>query len=120
MVPMATDDPIARELFDLAWKRTIKDLPNPPKARVGPASQNEYLALIRTLVDIADGIEVNLLVAMEQAATVFHVPHAAIGRACGVSRQAVRQRLARAKAAAVRRRSDLSQWDRDYWDDDFD
>jgi hypothetical protein len=77
MVPMATGDPIARELFDLAWKRTIGDLPSPPRARVGPASQDEYLALIRTLVDLADGIEVNLLVAMEQAATVFHVPHAA-------------------------------------------
>lgn len=122
MLPMTAHDPIARELYDFAWTRTIERLPGPPQASVGPASTDEYLAFIQTLAELAAGVEANLLVVMEQAATVYHVPHAAIGQACGTTRQAVRQRLLRARAAAERQR-DERPWDEhygydDYWDDD--
>src|SRR2546430_3948909 len=100
---MPMSDPIAREVFKIAWKQAMNELRKPPRIGDGPTTEEEYLALIAVLGDLAAGVEANLLVAMDQAATVFHVPHAAIGRACGVSRQAVRQRLERAKKAAQRR-----------------
>jgi hypothetical protein len=110
-------EPIALELFRLAWERTLADLPAPLRPDVGPASQDEYLALLKTLATLAGGIEANLIVTMEQAANVFHVSHADIGRACGISRQAVRQRLLRIEAETAKRRKQV--YDSDHYIDDY-
>lgn len=117
---MTIDDPVAHELFDLAWRRTVEGLPAPPIVGGGPASGEEYIALIETLTDFARGLEVNLRAAVQQAASLHQVPHAAIGRACGVSRQAVRQRLAREKVADEQRRWERYERGDDYWGENYD
>jgi DNA-directed RNA polymerase specialized sigma24 family protein len=111
MARMSSDDPTALNIFKIAWKQALNELSKPPRVSMGPTTEEEYLALVTVLDDLAAAVEVNLLAAMEQAATIFHVSHADIGRACGISRQAVRQRLVRAKRKAERRNDDWVEWE---------
>ncbi|MEV6739477.1 sigma factor-like helix-turn-helix DNA-binding protein [Streptomyces sp. NPDC051104] len=107
------DDPITNYLYGLAWEKAIERLPEPPQSTSGPVTKEEHLALISTLADFSSGIETNILTATYYACQ-FEVSQAEIGRACGISRQAVRQRLARATAIQEERKRQYSYLDYDY------
>ena len=92
---LPTDDPIVRELYGLAWTQAQLRVSSPPRAPVGPFTKEEHLALLATLTEFTSAIETGLIVAASQAHTVFKISQADIGRACGVSRQAIRLRLAK-------------------------
>ncbi|MFE5028076.1 hypothetical protein ACFRAO_33395 [Streptomyces sp. NPDC056656] len=104
------DDPITLYLYGLAWEKAMERLPEPPHSTSGPVTKEEHLALISTLADFSSGLETNTLTATYYACR-FNVSQAEIGRACGISRQAVRQRLAKATEAHDRQYP--------YRDDDF-
>ncbi|WP_157876329.1 sigma factor-like helix-turn-helix DNA-binding protein [Streptomyces sp. Root264] len=107
------DDPIANYLYGLAWEKAIERLAEPPQSPSGPVTKDEHLALIATLSDFSAGIETNILTATYYACQ-FQASQAEIGRACGISRQAVRQRLAKATAAQEERKRRYAYWDYDY------
>ncbi len=107
------NDPITLYLYGLVWEKAIERLPRPPHSTSGPVTKEEHLALISTLVDFSAGLETNVLTATYYACQ-FKVSQAEIGRACGISRQAVRQRLAKATAAKEAHNRQHSYWDYDY------
>ncbi|BFO13928.1 hypothetical protein SHKM778_03160 [Streptomyces sp. KM77-8] len=113
-MPLPTDDPITLYLYGIAWEKAMERLPGPPHSTSGPVTSAEHLALLATLADFSAGLETNILTATYYACE-FKVPQAEIGRSCGISRQAVRQRLA--KAVAIR---ETHQRDSPYWDYDYD
>ncbi|MEU6945289.1 hypothetical protein ABZ957_08635 [Streptomyces sp. NPDC046316] len=105
------DDPITHYLYGIAWEKAMERLPEHPQSTLGPVTRAEHLALLATLSDFASGVEENLLFATHQAC-LLEIPQAEIGRSCGISRQAVRQRFI--KAAARYDSDDLA-----YFGDDF-
>ncbi|MGX5187643.1 hypothetical protein ACWKT5_34010 [Streptomyces avermitilis] len=104
------DDPITLYLYGLAWEKAMERLPEPRHSTSGPVTKEEHLALISTLADFSAGLETNTLTATYYACQ-FNVSQAEIGRACSISRQAVRQRLSKATEAHDRQYP--------YRDDDF-
>ncbi|WP_107440640.1 sigma factor-like helix-turn-helix DNA-binding protein [Streptomyces sp. SAT1] len=88
-------------------------LPGPTHSTSGPVTSAEHLALLATLADFSAGLETNILTATYYACE-FKVSQAEIGRSCGISRQAVRQRLAKAVAIRKTHQRDSSYWDYDY------
>lgn len=104
------DDPITSYLYGLAWEKAMETLPTPPRSPAGPVSQHEHLALLSALSLFAAGVETNILTATYHACN-FEVSQAEVGRACGVSRQAVRQRLAKATEMQEERRRKYAHWD---------
>lgn len=113
-MPLPTDDPITLYLYGIAWEKAMERLPGPPHSTSGPVTSAEHLALLATLADFSAGLETNILTATYYACE-FKVSRADIGRSCGISRQAVRQRLA--KAVAIRK---THQRYSPYWDYDYD
>lgn len=113
IMTLPLDDPITNYLYGLAWEKAIERLAEPPRSTSGPVTKEEHLALISMLAEFSAGIETNILTATYYACQ-FQVSQAEIGRACGISRQAVRQRLAKATATREERKRQNPYWDYDY------
>ncbi|MFB7786804.1 sigma factor-like helix-turn-helix DNA-binding protein [Streptomyces vinaceus] len=113
-MPLPLDDPITLYLYGLAWEKATERLPGPPRSASGPVTSEEHLALLATLSEFSAGLESNVLTATYYACE-FKVSQAEVGRACGISRQAVRQRLAKAVAAREEHRRKFPYWDYE-WD----
>lgn len=119
IMSLPLDDPIVSYLYGLAWEKAIERLAEPPQSPSGPVTKKEHLALIAALADFSAGIETNILTATYYACQ-FQVSQAEVGRACGISRQAVRQRLAKATAIQEERKRQYSYGDYDYDYEEYD
>lgn len=109
---LPSNDPITAYLYGLAWEKAMERLPEPPRSVLGPVTKEEHLALVSTLADFSAGLETNTLNATYFACQ-FGASQAEVGRACGISRQAVRQRLAKVAAAREERERQYTHWDYD-------
>ncbi|NEB76279.1 hypothetical protein G3I40_13760 [Streptomyces sp. SID14478] len=78
-------------------------------------TKEEHLAFIATLSELSAGIETNILTATYYACR-SNVSQADIGRTCGISRQAVRQRLGKATGIRDEYARQHSYWDYEYDD----
>lgn len=119
-MPLPPDDPLAVHLYGLAWEKAIERLAGPPHSPSGPFTKEEHLALLATLSDLSAAMESTMLTATYWACS-FEISQAEVGRACGISRQAVRQRLAKATAELEAQRHSAPHWDLawgDYTDED--
>ncbi|WP_411079519.1 sigma factor-like helix-turn-helix DNA-binding protein [Streptomyces sp. cmx-18-6] len=116
-MPRPTDDPITLHLYGIAWEKAMERLPGPPHSTSGPVTSAGHLALLATLTDFSEGLETNVLTATYFACE-FKVTQAEIGRNCGISRQAVRQRLGRATATRKENQRKSPDWNYDYTEDE--
>lgn len=102
---------LSAALYDLAWSTTSRQLarsgkpPRDPLERGVPVEEQRstYLHLLRVLTAM-DGVLQNHLLLVQARALAAGATYGDIGKACGISRQAARQRQQRLRRGPDRKR----------------